>query len=223
MMVMPYLTETTGGAVADDKEIVRRLRAFDARYRTRWTTLLLLGVLVCWVGPVFFTMIIWITQYMAHSDAIDLPVTFAWCCAIGIPVLFALEFATRGMFYETPDGASVDSMGGDAPANRAGAFALMIEISLWGPRMVITGIKRLRSEGRFGNTTRKTGATIVICLAKCEDGGMGTAQIFTRCAVSDELFADALAYLMYHDRVDISKDGSRIWILSETRRRLILR
>jgi hypothetical protein len=217
---MPSLAKPTSESRLDDKEIARRLRNLDSAYRTRWTSLILLGVLVCWVGPVFFTAIIWMMQYWAHGDATELRTTFIWCCAIGIPVLFVLEYVTRGMFYEAPDGASIDSMGGDSPANRAGAYMLMIEISLWGPRMVITGIKRLAGDGRFGNAARKAGAQIIGCLFQSEDGGLATAQIFTHCSVNDDLFADALAYLLYHDRVGVAKDGLRVWILSDARKQL---
>lgn len=217
---MPVLTRPTSAPALDEKDVAARLRRLDAAYRTRWTTLMLLGFGVVWVGPVFFTMIIWMCQFWAHSDATDLHVTFAWCCAVGIPLLFVLEYATRGMFYDGPDGAHVDSMGGDSPANRAGAFALMIEISLWGPRMVITGFKRLRDEGRFGNAARKAGAQLVTCLLQTEEGSMNSGQIFTRCGLTDELFTEALAYLSYHDRIGIAKDGTRIWVLSEAKRRL---
>ena len=121
-----------------------------------WKMLIFLGMAVCVIGPVFFTMIIWMTQFWVHSDATDLLVTFAWCCGIGIPLLFFLEHITRGMFYDGPDAASPDSMGGDGEAaNRSGSFTLMIEISLWGRRIVMTGFKRFIAESKFKRDARK--------------------------------------------------------------------
>lgn len=217
---MPVLTRPTTARTYDQAAIAARMRRLDGAFRTRWTGLMFLGFVVVWIGPAIFTLMFWNLQLVFQGYPTEPLVMFAWCCGVGIPLLFLLEYATRGQFYDAPDAPSPDSMGGDSPASRAGAYALVVEISLWGPRMVITGFKRLRDEGRFGNAARKTGAQIATCLLNSEEGALNSGQIFTECKVDGELFADALAYLTFHDRVGISKDGLRIWIASEARRRL---
>ncbi len=68
---MPVLGRPTSAPALDEKAVAGRLARLDAAYRTRWTTLMLLGFGVVWVGPVFFTMIIWMCQFWAHSDATE--------------------------------------------------------------------------------------------------------------------------------------------------------
>ena len=65
---------------------------------------------------------------------------------------------------------------------------------------------------------RNAAATILINLLRGNDGlPIGAAL----AGVSDQLSSDALAYLAYYDWVDIAKDGSRVWILSDAKKHLI--
>ena len=213
---MPTLTAPT----LDQTQVASRLRRLDAGFRSRWFTLILLGALFLFIGPGIFTLIAWNMALFAQGQPTPPYEIFLLCCAVLIPLLFLLEYSTRGAFYDGPDAASPDSMGGDSPANRAGAIALTTEISLWGPRIIMTGLRKLRAESRFNNDTRAAAAQLVACLLKSEQGSLYSAQIFTACALPDQLFSDALAYLTFHDRVGIAKDGSRIWLITEARRKI---
>jgi hypothetical protein len=214
---MPTLTSTK---TLDQSQVASRLRRLDAAFRTRTFTLMLLGVLFLFIGPGLFTLIAWNMQFMAQGYPTPPGEIFLICSAVLIPLLFILEYFTRGTFYSAPDAPDPDSMGGDSPASRGGAYALVIEISLWGPRIIMSGLRKLREESRFSNDARAAGAQIIACLLKTEEGSLYSGRLLTTCALEDDLFADSLRYLTFHDRVGIAKDGSRVWLISEARRKI---
>ena len=98
---------------------------------------------------------------------------------------------------------------------------VLVELCLWGPRMVIAGTKKLHHLGRHRGADRALAAELLAALANRGEG-MPTAQLYPLAHGRDDAFGDSLAYLLFHDLIGISKSGDRAWLLSEARRSLRL-
>jgi hypothetical protein len=217
---MPTIARPNSNPAFDPANLAARLRRNDASFRARWTTLALLGFCVLWIGPLACAAILFASQKLEHGPITPFATSFLWCSAILIPILFLLEFLTRGAFLEDAvNSVDTGTLAGNYAMRRAGAGLVAIEVCLWGPRMIIAGIKRIAGAGRFTKDDREAAAKIVSALLRREDG-METAPLFTEAALPDATFGQALAYLTFHDQIGISKDGSRVWLLSEARKQL---
>jgi hypothetical protein len=205
----------------DPDRVLRCVRRYESKHRRHLLLLMLLGVCVLWLGPVIATCILYVIEIRANAIPDSWMHHFMLCSIVLIPLLFVLEWATRGQFIE----GAVDGIGGEdimtaSAGHRAGSvLALLTEVSLWGPRRIMGGIIGLRRNARFGSRRRETGAAVLAVLAGSEEG-MSSAFVMRRSGLDADAFADALAYLTYHDWIGISKDGMVLWILSEARRRL---
>ena len=62
-------------------------------------------------------------------------------------------------------------------------------------------------------------AAMIAALLNAGDG-LPIGDLFVLAQNRDEAFSNSLAYLMFHDLVDISKKGDRVWLLSEGKRSL---
>jgi hypothetical protein len=104
-------------------------------------------------------------------------------------------------------------------AGRAVGGAMIIDVALWGPRMVTGGVRRQIGLTRHRGADRALAAAM---LATLLNHGQGTsvAELFALAAGRDVAFSAALAYLMFHELVDVSKSGDRVWLLSEGKRAL---
>ena len=109
----------------------------------------------------------------------------------------------------------------DPSADRARAYfatkprgLVLVELCLWGPRMVIAGAKKLHHLGRHRGADRALAAELLAALANRGEG-MPTAELYPLAHGRDDAFGDSLAYLLFHDLIGISKSGDRAWLLSE--------
>jgi len=136
-------------------------------------------------------------------------------------LLFLMEWMTRGAFIDDAvDGmGGTDNMSASFSHRQMATLALLTEISLWGPRITLTAIKRLSGATRLGLNPQPDAAAVLAVLLRREDG-TASATVLTVTGLTAERFGDALAYLTFHEWIDISKDGLYLWILSDARKRL---
>jgi hypothetical protein len=211
---------TAASPAVDSDHLVSCLRRYDRGFRTRWLLMFFLGMVAVWIGPFLAATIFWMLQFQVGGIPDTWTYVFMWSLWV-IPLLFILEWATRGIFLDD----AVDGMGG--AGNMSASFghrqwavlALLTEISLWGPRIIFTSINRLSRAAKLGVNPHPGGAAVLVVLLRREDG-TPTSTVLTACGLSAEAFGDALAYLMYHEWIDLSKDGLYLWILSDAKRRL---
>jgi hypothetical protein len=217
---MPTIARQRSNPAFDPDNVAARLRRLDASFRTRWTILAVLGFIVLWIGPLVCAAILWASQKLEHRGYTTFLAFFLWSAAILLPLLFLLEFLTRGAFLESSvNSVDTSTLAGNYAMRRAGAGLVAIEVCLFGPRMIIAGIKRVAGAGRFSTNDRQAAAQILSALLRREDG-MDAGTLFTESALPDDAFGQALAYLTFHDHIGISKDGARIWLLSDARKQL---
>ena len=201
--------------------ILPRLRKLDAGFRGKWLALMLLGAAVSLVGPAIVAAIMRMREFRGGGVGIgDEERTWLWhfavACAWLLPLLFLLEWLTRGfadrMFEDTRD---------DDPdwAGRVVGGALIIDVCLWGPRMVTGGVRRQVGLSRHRRADRTLAAAMLAELLN-RGHAVPTPELLLLAKGRDEAFAAALAYLMFHDLVGVSKNGDRAWLLSEGKRML---
>jgi hypothetical protein len=193
----------------DVNHVISRVRRHERSFRSRWMLMIVLGMIAIWIGPFLAATILWVLQFHAGGIPDSWGYLFAWCIGL-IPLLFLMEWMTRGAFMDD----AVDGIGGTENMS-----ALLTEISLWGPRITLTAIKRLSGATRLGLNPQPDAAAVLAVLLRREDG-TASAVVLTASGLSAERFGDALAYLTFHEWIDISKDGLYLWILSDARKRL---
>jgi hypothetical protein len=207
-------------APLDTDHALASLRRHERRFRTRWFFMICLGMIAIWIGPILAATLLWVLQFHAGGIPDSWGYLFAWCIGL-IPFLFLMEWMTRGAFMDD----AVDGMGG--AGNMSASFghrqwaslALLTEISLWGPRITLAAVNRLSRAARLGRNPQPAAAKVLAILLS-RDEGMRCASAMTRSGLSADAFGDGLAYLMFHEWVDLSKDGLFVWLLSDARRRI---
>ena len=127
-----------------------------------------------------------------------------------VPILFLFEWITRGLFFENSAESLAES---SFFVRRSAAGLVFIEVCLWGPRMSLASFRRARAVRSCRGYDHQFAAGMLAKLLR-DEGGMPTTQVMD--ATNDTAVA-SLAYLSFHDWIDIARDGDRVWILSEAR------
>jgi hypothetical protein len=210
-------------AVAGDGPLVDKLRREDLMFRVRWLCLLGAGLVMLWAVP---ALISWIVCAVRGRSTGSWPVVLVCCAAVVLPILFGIEYVTRGKFLEEVF-AENDVLGGTSRFSRAFFYSwyegigliLLLEIFLWGPRMTLAAVRHLRAASKFSTASFAAAAAIVRSLLR-EDGGQSAADVMTYAGLEPSIFSDTLAYLAFHDYVGIASDGTWVWLNSDARKRL---
>jgi hypothetical protein len=138
-------------------------------------------------------------------------------CLWFLPILFLIEWATRGKLMEN----TVDEAG-DMPrfiGGRVVAGAFLAEMCLWGPRMVTGGVRKNVGLTRHRKADRLLASAMLAELLNRGES-LPIGALYALAQGRDDAFADALAYLMFHDLLDTSKNGDRAWLTSEGKKAL---
>lgn len=213
---------TSPSARQTPQALLPKLRKLDAGFRARWLVLMVVGAAVSMIGPVLIATWLWLREFRSGGVGIgDVQHSFAWHLGVAsacfLPVLFAVEWLSRGRLV---DDAFEDTKDDGADwAGRVVAGAAILDMCLWGPRMVTGGARRLLGLRRHRAADRALAAAMLAELFN-RGQGMPVAELFTLAKDRDEAFSAALAYLMFHDLIDISKNGDRAWVVSEAKRTL---
>ena len=224
---MPTANTTTRYAAAVPRQtpetVLPRLKKLDGSFRARWFALLIAGAVVSMIGPVIFGTAMWMRQYRAGGLGIGV-VQQPWWWHVAmvslwfLPILFFIEWITRGKLLEN----TVDTVGdmGRFIGGRAVAGAAFVEMCLWGPRMVTGGARKQFGLTRHRRADRTLAAAMAAELVNRGDG-MPIGDLYALAQNrGDDAFADALAYLMFHDLADVSKKGDRVWLCSDGKKAL---
>lgn len=181
-------------------------------------TLLVSGSLMSLLGPLCVATFMWL-GFARGSGQMSWGVCFAISVLIVVPLVFGIERLTRGSFLEDTAGNFTYSGSWFATglAGRGMLGVLLVEIWLWGPRMVFAAWDRFGKTQSSTNADRKVAAAIV-CKLLAQEGGLPAVEVLEGIPEIDSV--PALAFLLCHDWVGISKDGSRIWLDSTARKLL---
>ncbi|MDB5322495.1 MAG: hypothetical protein JWN40_4126 [Phycisphaerales bacterium] len=205
----------------DVQDVLSRVRKYERSFRSRWVLMIVLGMIALWIGPLLAATILWVLQFHVGGIPDSWGYLFAWSIGL-IPLLFLMEWMTRGAFMDDAvDGiGGTDNMSASFSHRQMATLALLTEISLWGPRIILTALRRLSGASRLGRDPQPAAAAVLAVLLRREDG-TPSATVLTQSGLAADPFGDALAYLTYHEWIDISKDGLQLWILTAARKRLV--
>ena len=204
------------------QSVLPKLRKLDAGFRGRWLVLMIVGAAVSLIGPAIVASILYTMEFRTGGVGIgdeQKPwVRHFWItCLWFLPVLFFLEWITRGKFVDQ----TFENTQEDDPdfAGRAVGGAMIIDTTLWGPRMVTGGFRKQAGLTHHRRADRTLAAAMLAELLN-RDQGASIDDLFALAQGRDEAFTKALAYLMFHELVDVSKNADRVWLLSEAKRKL---
>jgi hypothetical protein len=137
--------------------------------------------------------------------------------AVTLPIFFGIAAWLRGSVLEhaVVDG---DSFSGLFVSRLLVKILVVVEIANIGPRLVLWAIDRFRGQMRVRSTRLGRAAQCVATLTQT-DGGISPAKLLFPEESPDQL-QPLLAFLLYHQIVDLSKRGDRVWLNSHIRRKL---
>jgi hypothetical protein len=225
--VIPYRSPR---AAADERtaRIVRRLRMRELGGFARIVAGYALGVPLCFLAPAMITLLL--TGSGGRYGPVLPPIVSPGACFVVlsilmVPLLIWYERRTRGEYFMD----ALREWGGDdgpwfggsihrgVDTEGPGAILLM-ELFLFGPRLVIGATRSLRERSRVRHVPLALAADVLLHLLR-HDGGIPPAELRD---VSTEATAvrDAILYLAFFDWVDLSKDRTRIWVLTDARKAL---
>jgi hypothetical protein len=179
-------------------------------------TLLVSGSLLSLLGPLCVATFMWL-GFARGSGQMSWGACFAISVLIVVPLVFGIERLTRGSFLEDTAGNFTNSGSWFATglAGRGMLGVMLVEIWLWGPRMVFSATGHISKSQTSANADRKVAAAIV-CKLLVQEGGLPAVEVLEGIPETDSV--PALAFLLRYEWVGISKDGSRIWLDSTARK-----
>ncbi|HWE94939.1 MAG TPA: hypothetical protein VG269_13320 [Tepidisphaeraceae bacterium] len=182
--------------------------------RTR--TLLVSGSLLSLFGPLCVATFMWL-GFARGSNQMSWGICFAIAVLIVVPLVFGIERWTRGSFLENSAEHFTNSGSWFATgiAGRGLLGVVVVEIWLWGPRMVFAAWDRFGKSQSGAGVDRKVAAAI-LCKLLAQEGGLPAVEVLEGIGETESV--PALAFLLCYDWVGISKDGSRIWLDSTARK-----
>lgn len=218
-----------------DEKLCRRerLRAWKAG------AMIVFGIPLLFVGPAVLASLFYLPAYyvareLFSSDGPGWLTLFVVLTIITIPLLIRLELRTRGDFladalpsadvYQTHTMGGVGTFGGEMAASGAilanprGTSSLFVEVFLFGPRILIGGLRDVRLARRVRMHDRTPVCQLVAWLLTRETG-MDTNEAMTKSG-SAYAHAHVLAYLVFYEWAGVAEDGSRVWLYSDARRSL---
>ena len=215
---------------ADPARVQILLHKTDINFKLRWITLGVLGFIVLWFGPLLIATIVWISGFRRGGTPGPWTETFLWTSLIVIPLLFLFEHITRGKFFDNTveglgDVREFGNYGGAAfhgayyVRGRLAAGALALDVSLWGPRMLLASFRRIAALSRVKPSDHAPAAHVLATLVR-QSEGLPAATVMAQSCPDPDDFSAALAYLCFHEIVGISQDGARLWVLSDARKKL---
>jgi hypothetical protein len=207
------------------RRIARAIRAREGVFWLKLAAMLAVGVVASFLGPIVVASIA-----RKFLGALDVPISGAAAFQLSLltvmPLLYWLELRTRGSFLSEELQAqgttgehlfSTSSFGEWEFRRTAVAYAVWIEVFLYGPRMTIDAVRQSSARIRLRNPAVHRAAEIVMLLATV-DGGVSLGML--RGVDDPDDLRRTLTYLRLHDWIDIGDHGRRAWLLSTARRRL---
>jgi hypothetical protein len=211
-----------------------RIRSVRDHFRLRQYAMLAKVVALCLLGVPATFLGPWIISAICFtvSSRLGWHVSGAWffwgATAIAVPLLFRLEWQTHGRYFEDSV-AGAGSTSGWQSMNTWNALAGfygdpeivasgLTEISLWGPRQILDAAEKLRMVRRMKHVNRRQTEEVVARLLASDHG-----VVIENLGLSEQDTCDllpALAYLLVYDWIGVSKDGRRIWLTDESRKKL---
>jgi hypothetical protein len=188
---------------ASQRSLTTAVRQRERAYQTMAWTMLILGTIALLAAPALAAGVVASVQAkLGHHVLVQSAAAFAAASLLLIPLLFWLERITRGHFLEH------EMSGSTIPAPSAG----LVEIFLWGPRMIFAARDRRRATAPPYILT--DAAATIAYLRHFADAGVANHELPTIHP------APLIQYLASRHWIGRTPDGRRLWLLADARRAL---
>ena len=198
-----------------ERSVAQLIAQRERGYQAAAWTMLIIGSIGCLVAPILLASLATAIESMVHSGW-----RLGWWPCFGlaslavVPLLFWLDARSRTQWLsnEASDESVTIGQALLAPARTAtasGAWGALLEIALPSVRMVLAA--RERSQTHVAAATLHDAAATLGFLRHF-DSGVGVEELPTVKPLR------VLCYLVSRDWVGVSKDGRRVWLLSESRK-----
>jgi hypothetical protein len=200
----------------DPRVILPFLKKLQLTHEIHTYAALIGGMVLSLLGPMFVTLCFLI---FSMSLILDQGFSGAYCiiAVFTLPIFFGIAAWLRGSVLEAAVTDS-DSIGGIFFPRFFLRVLIVAEIANIGPRLVLWAVDRLPKQWRVRHTRLGRVAQCVATLTQ-SDGGISPVKLLYPEETPDAL-EPLLAFLLYHEVVDLSKQGDRIWLVSHIRRKL---
>jgi hypothetical protein len=170
------------------------------------------GVVICMISTLIITVI-----YMILANDTSFMLTYIVIGIVTLPISFAIAHYLKGSILEAtvPDSAFMESRMG---ARMVGPALVVAEIANFGPRLVLYGIKTLQNHHWIGQPQPARIAAAVAVMVTA-DAAVTPVKLLLSGETADQL-EPVMAFLLYHELVDMSKTGDRLWLTTEGKRKL---
>jgi len=201
------------------------MRHREVLFRIKTIAMLVFGIPLSLVGPLFLSSAFWIFAWRFYSHDVRWAWFFWGAVGVAVPLLYRLEIRTRGNYLGTvateselappPHGMLIHGPCGAmlgiaaVAANPQQSAASIVEIFLAGPRLVLDAWKQTR-------LARHLKAAEIIAELHAREDGLAVAKFILK-GESFESLLPTFAYLSFHHWIGAGKGWNRIWLLTESR------
>lgn len=225
--------------MAQQDELQRIRSHLRGRERLFWlkvATMIAVGVPLSFLGPFLLATILWILSLWA-SALFHLPsLSLRWwwlflpLAIVMVALFYYLELRSDRRYSKgvtargpakappgrtpVPDRARAVGATGSAAAEPPSASAGFFEVFLVGSRMVVSACRQI-SGARLLQADRDRAALIVRQLI-AQTSGVETPRLLFEGEKPDDIQPE-LAYLMFHQWIDIGEKRNRVWLYSTAR------
>lgn len=181
---------------------------------------LVFGLPLCFFAPFVVTSAVgYVTYRIRIVDAPGFLTMLAFFSIILIPLLFWYERRGHGEILWDSLRHESGHFSGIARRNLSvGSFAMLLELALFGPKLVWSAIDRIRDADPVDQPTRTAAATIVVLLLQAEDS-VRIGSLFSAQFTHEEI-ASALKYLHQRAWIILSRKRDRVTLSYSIRRQL---
>lgn len=220
------------------ERILLKLHRHARLVALKHAALLVFGLPLCLVAPLIMGTIFWFSGWsLGLTTGVSWTVMFWITAAIFIPATISLEARSSGEFLtdtvRETGGMSDDRLAAYVVGLLAGlprsALALavnprasmagLIEIFLFGPRMILAVYRDLQAARRFGRIDRARAALLLADLAR-HASGVPPRQLLLAGESVNQL-SSIIAWLAYHQWIGLAARADKLWLPSDVRQTLV--
>lgn len=221
--------------VCDNATIEAVLRRREGLRQVRAYCSLVLGAPLTLISPFVLGSIFWVVSGLLFESWYHWGWFFLALAVITIPLLFRLELKSGGDYLSDTmkdvgpplPGAGEMTMKAHVAIGPFAGLAVsmvtsprvssagLVEIFLMGPRMIVSGIRRLRQVRAFPPIDSRLASRIIARLLS-HDSGLRLEELPKDGVGSDQLLS-VLRWLAYYDWIGISEAKDRVFLYSESR------
>lgn len=210
------------------RQVAEKLVRRERTHGLKIMAMLTFGGPLSFLGPLAIATMFWMPLrrgfgFLNFAHGVTWLDLFVGLSMIMIPLLYYMEMRTEGTYRADLDGAMGPRGGvlifapvGVFMVNPRIASSVFVEFFLFGPRLILSGLRQRGLSRSVRLDDRQKAAAILDRLLN-RDEGINTHRLLSEGESFDHLH-QSLAYLFYHKWIGVGEKWQRIWLLTESRR-----